>query len=88
MDYNKYVFHKLHKMPQVGRDPRERLLALCGGLLPGSWIILITLMQIDRVPALSLDEAEVEEDEAAPDIEGIKELVRSEVPKQHCEAGN
>lgn len=44
MDYNKYVFHKLHKMPQVGRDPRERLLALCGGLLPGSWIILITLM--------------------------------------------
>ena len=40
------------------------------------------------MPPSSLDEGDVEEDEAALESEGVKELVRSEVPQQNCQAGN
>lgn len=40
------------------------------------------------MPSAALGEGDVDDDEAEPADEGVKELVRSEVPQQNCQAGN
>ena len=64
-------------MPYVGDFYRVR------------YLFLLTLLELDRVPAAPASDDAKGDDEAEDKAEeNTKELVPSEMPKHNCEAGN